>query len=306
MTIRSHTWQPAALLAGVALLAASAHAAGNATPAYLNTNLSAEIRAADLVHRMTLQEKASQLVNGARAIPRLGVPAYNWWSEALHGVAVNGTTEFPEPIGLAATFDVPGIHEMAHDIGIEGRVVTCAGGARRAARPSFTASTSGRPTSTSSAIRAGAAARRPTARTRSSPARMAVAFVTGMQGDRSALLPRHLHAEAFRGAQRPGADASLRRRRRQQARHGGHLSAGVPRRHRRGSRRIGDVRLQRHQRPAGLRQRIPAAAHAARRLAVPGLRRVGLRRRARYLQRAPLPPEPAAGLGHFARARHGQ
>ena len=72
---------------------------------------------------MTLQEKASQLVNQARAIPRLKVPAYNWWSESLHGVAVNGTTEFPEPIGLGATFDVPGIHEMATDIAIEGRVV---------------------------------------------------------------------------------------------------------------------------------------------------------------------------------------
>ncbi|MEJ2009637.1 MAG: glycoside hydrolase family 3 C-terminal domain-containing protein [Acidobacteriota bacterium] len=72
---------------------------------------------------MTLQEKASQLVNQARAIPRLHVPAYDWWSEALHGVAVNGTTEFPEPIGLAATFDVPHIHEMATAIGIEGRIV---------------------------------------------------------------------------------------------------------------------------------------------------------------------------------------
>jgi beta-glucosidase len=123
MTIRSHTWQPAALLAGLALLAGGAHAEGAPTPAYLNTNLSPEIRAADLVHRMTLQEKVSQLVNGARAIPRLDVKSYNWWSEALHGVAVNGTTEFPEPIGLAATFDVPGIHAMAHDIGIEGRVV---------------------------------------------------------------------------------------------------------------------------------------------------------------------------------------
>lgn len=123
MTIRSHTWQPAVLLAGLALLAGGAHAEGAAAPAYLNTNLSPEIRAADLVHRMTLQEKASQLVNGARAIPRLGVKSYNWWSEALHGVAVNGTTEFPEPVGLAATFDVPGIHAMAHDIGIEGRVV---------------------------------------------------------------------------------------------------------------------------------------------------------------------------------------
>ncbi len=91
-------------------------------PAYLNPNLPAEQRAADLVQRMTLEEKATQLVNQARAIPRLGVPAYDWWSEALHGVAVNGTTEFPEPIGLAATFDTPTIHEMAVAISIEGRI----------------------------------------------------------------------------------------------------------------------------------------------------------------------------------------
>ena len=89
---------------------------------YMNPNLPAEARAADLVHRMTLPEKASQLVNHARAIPRLGVPAYDYWSEALHGVAVSGTTEFPEPIGLAATFDAPGIHEMAAAIGVEGRI----------------------------------------------------------------------------------------------------------------------------------------------------------------------------------------
>src|SRR5215469_3560312 len=89
---------------------------------YMNPKLSPEERAADLVERMTLQEKASQLVNQARAIPRLGVRDYDWWSEALHGVAVNGTTEFPEPIGLAATFDVPRIHEMAMAIGIEGRI----------------------------------------------------------------------------------------------------------------------------------------------------------------------------------------
>jgi beta-glucosidase len=90
---------------------------------YLNTSLTPEQRAADLVHRMTLEEKAGQLVNQARAIPRLGVPAYDWWSEALHGVAVDGTTEFPEPIGLAATFDTPGIQAMGVDIGTEGRVV---------------------------------------------------------------------------------------------------------------------------------------------------------------------------------------
>ena len=89
---------------------------------YMDPKLPAEARAADLVKRMTLEEKSSQLVNQARAIPRLNVPAYDWWSEALHGVAVNGTTEFPEPIGLAATFDTDGIHAMATAIGIEGRI----------------------------------------------------------------------------------------------------------------------------------------------------------------------------------------
>jgi beta-glucosidase len=91
-------------------------------PAYLDPTLPAEQRAADLVHRMKLEEKVTQLVNQARAIPRLNVPAYDWWSESLHGVAVNGTTEFPEPVGLAATFDAPAIHEMAVAIGTEGRI----------------------------------------------------------------------------------------------------------------------------------------------------------------------------------------
>jgi beta-glucosidase len=90
---------------------------------YRNTKLSPQERAADLVHRMTLEEKASQLVNQARAITRLNIPAYDWWSEALHGVVADGTTEFPEPIGLAATFDTPRIHEMATAIGTEGRIV---------------------------------------------------------------------------------------------------------------------------------------------------------------------------------------
>jgi beta-glucosidase len=91
-------------------------------PAYLDTNLPVEQRAADLVHRMTLEEKGTQLLNQARAIPRLNVPAYDWWSESLHGVAVNGTTEFPEPIGLAATFDPAAIHAMAGVISTEGRI----------------------------------------------------------------------------------------------------------------------------------------------------------------------------------------
>ena len=112
-------WTGIAVL-GIALPCALAQDAAN--PPYLNRDLPAQVRAEDLVSRMTLDEKASQLVNDARAIPRLKVPAYNWWSEALHGVINTGVTEFPEPIGLAATFDVPEVHTMAHDIGIEGRI----------------------------------------------------------------------------------------------------------------------------------------------------------------------------------------
>ena len=90
-------------------------------PAYLNPDLPTEVRVDDLVSRMTLEEKASQVVHQAKAIPRLGVPAYNWWSEALHGVLTDHVTVFPEPIGLAATFDAPAIHEMAVAISTEAR-----------------------------------------------------------------------------------------------------------------------------------------------------------------------------------------
>jgi len=91
-------------------------------PAYLNTALPTQQRAEDLVHRMTIEEKVTQLVNQARAIPRLNVPDYDWWSEASHGIATNGTTEFPGPVGLAATFDTDAIHRMAVVIGTEGRI----------------------------------------------------------------------------------------------------------------------------------------------------------------------------------------
>src|ERR1035437_1445798 len=113
-------------LQGIAIalaLSAVAWMAGaqDARPAYLDPSLPAEQRAADLVHRMTLPEKATQLVNQARAIPRLNIPAYDWWSESLHGVMRAGPTESPEPIGLGATFDTDAIHRMAIVIGTEGR-----------------------------------------------------------------------------------------------------------------------------------------------------------------------------------------
>ena len=92
----------------LAFLLVRAHAQTAGAPVYLDASQPIEVRVNDLISRMTLEEKASQLVNQARAIPRLQVPAYDWWSEALHGVANAGTaTVFPEPIGLAATFDAP-------------------------------------------------------------------------------------------------------------------------------------------------------------------------------------------------------
>jgi beta-glucosidase len=90
-----------------------------------------ERRAAALVARMTLEEKVGQLVNAAPAIPRLGVPAYDWWSEALHGVARSGrATVFPQVIGLAATFDEDLIRRIAHAAAIEARAKFRAAGAQ--------------------------------------------------------------------------------------------------------------------------------------------------------------------------------
>lgn len=78
--------------------------------------------AQELVAKMTLEEKASQLKYDAPAIPRLGIPAYNWWNEALHGVARAGqATVFPQAIGLGATFDEELLHEIGGVIAEEGR-----------------------------------------------------------------------------------------------------------------------------------------------------------------------------------------
>jgi beta-glucosidase len=111
------------IAAALALIAAACLAmAQDAKPAYLDPSLPAEQRAADLVQHMTLPEKASQLVNQSRAIPRLNVPSYDWWNESLHGVLTFGTTEFPEPIALAATFDTAAVHTMAEAISTEARI----------------------------------------------------------------------------------------------------------------------------------------------------------------------------------------
>ena len=90
--------------------------------AYKNHDLPVEERVDDLVSRMTLEEKISQMVYNSPAIERLGIPEYNWWNEALHGVARNGiATVFPQAIGLAATWDTDLMYRVSTVISDEAR-----------------------------------------------------------------------------------------------------------------------------------------------------------------------------------------
>jgi len=120
MKMRTRTTLQVAFFLALILVRAAGQSANGAV--YLDPSQPVNVRVDDLIRRMTLEQKASQLVNQARAIPELQLPAYDWWSEALHGVANAGTaTVFPEPIGLAATFDDSLIHDMAVVIGTEAR-----------------------------------------------------------------------------------------------------------------------------------------------------------------------------------------
>jgi beta-glucosidase len=103
--------------------AAGAVSAQSAKPLpYLDPSLSKEQRAADLVSRMTLAEKVSEMLNSSAALPRLDVPAFDWWNEGLHGVARSGyATMFPQAIGMAATWDAPLFKQLATVISTEAR-----------------------------------------------------------------------------------------------------------------------------------------------------------------------------------------
>ena len=142
-----------------------------AIPAFQNPDLPVGQRVDDLIPRLTVQEKIGQTMMASPEIKRLGIPRYDWWNEGLHGVARNGTaTVFPQAIGLAATWN-PGLHQrIAGVISTEARaknneaIRNSGVGAYQAV---MKAPPSGRPTSISSATRAGAAARRLTVRIRS-------------------------------------------------------------------------------------------------------------------------------------------
>lgn len=112
-------------LAAICLLVCVRSTAQNWKFPFQDYTLSFEDRVNDLVSRMTLEEKVLQMLNTAPAIPRLDVPAYDWWNETLHGVARTPypVTVFPQAIGMAATFDTAALFKMADFSAMEGRVI---------------------------------------------------------------------------------------------------------------------------------------------------------------------------------------
>lgn len=110
------------LLLTFCLLVDSVHTSAQTSPPYKNVSLPIDTRVDDLVSRMTLEEKVSQMMNAAPAIPRLGIPDYDWWNEGLHGVARAGiATVFPQAIGLAATWNSDLMYRVAGVISTEAR-----------------------------------------------------------------------------------------------------------------------------------------------------------------------------------------
>ena len=283
----------------VALLALAATvtvAQSQADAPFRNADLSPEQRAADLVSRMTLEEKVLQMQSTAPAIPRLGVPAYNWWNEALHGVMQGRATVFPQAIGLAATWDTALMRKVADAISTEARAKYH--DAQRRAAPSGPDAVATLPGRT-----AGLTYWSPNINIFRDPrwgrgqetygedpyltARMGVAFVTGMQGTDPRYLkvvatPKHFAVHSGPEPERHGFDAHVSENDLR-----GHLPARVPGRGGRGPGRVDHVRLQRGERRAGLREHRPAAGAPSRPVALHGLRRQRLRRGGRHPARPP-------------------
>ena len=110
------------LIAVVCVVFPASHVDSQSLPPYRNPELPIDTRVADLVSRLTLEEKVAQMMNATPAIERLGVPPHDYWNEALHGVARSGTaTVFPQAIGLAATWNTKLMYDVADVISTEAR-----------------------------------------------------------------------------------------------------------------------------------------------------------------------------------------
>jgi len=112
-----------AILSAALLMPVAVMAEDSATMVFLDKNASPSERAADLVKRLTLEEKASLMMFESQAVPRFGIKGYNWWNEALHGVARSGyATMYPMPIGMAASFDPELLEEVFTSVSDEARI----------------------------------------------------------------------------------------------------------------------------------------------------------------------------------------
>ena len=246
---------------------------------------------------MSVEEKVSQLTNQAAEIPRLGVPAYEWWNECLHGVARAGVaTVFPQAIGLAATFDEPLMHEMADvDRGRgpgQAPRVRAPGEARPLPGPHLlvaqhqhlprSALGAGAGDVRGGPVPHGAAGRR---------------LREGPAGRRPAVLQGHRHRQALRGPQRPRAGPPPVRRSPQRARSPRDVPPRVPRPGAGGEGGVRHGRLQPRQRRVGLGQPAPAPGHPAEGVGVRRVRRLGLRRHRRHLHAPQAGGDGGGGVG---------
>jgi beta-glucosidase len=107
------------------LLFRISNAQDSVSKSFLNPSLPIEARVNNLVSRLTLQEKVNQMMNAAPAIERLGIPAYEWWNESLHGIGRTPyrVTVYPQAIAMAATFDTASLRQMAVYTSDEGRAI---------------------------------------------------------------------------------------------------------------------------------------------------------------------------------------
>ena len=264
-------------------------------PDYLNPALPIDQRVDDLVSRMTLEEKASQLVNQARAIPRLQVPLYDYWSEALHGVGFAGTaTVFPQAIALSSTWDAPLLHDVATVIGTEGRVKHYEA-VRQGRRDIFEGLTFWSPNINIFRDPRWGRGQETYGEDPFLSAPNGRSLRHRNAGRQSPILSRHLHAQAFRRPQRPRTHPPHRRRHRHQARRDRHLPPAF-------RAAIVEAMPTPSCAPTTPSTASPPAPTtscfrtAARPVALPRLRRLRLRRRHRHLTAttSPRPGEAAA------------
>ena len=216
-------------------------------------------RAAGLVAHLTLPEKIDQLQNHAPAVPRLGIAAYDWWSESLHGVARNGTaTVFPQAIALAATFDEDSLRRVGQAIAAEARAKFDAADARHRGADRYQGLTFFAPNLNIFRDPRWGRGQETYGEDPFLTARLGVAYVRGLQGDDS----RHLltAAVAKHFAVHSGPEATRHQFDAQVDAHdsGRHLSAPVRGRGARGAGGRSDGGVQSGQRPA-LRRPSPAA-----------------------------------------------